>query len=154
MTRHRGFSLIELVSVIVLLSVLTVSIAPRFTSRDGFAEYAARDQLVSAFRTAQQRAMVDHSGNCYRLNIDTTPGGEGFGPQREGAYFGPVGKIAFSGDYSNVSVTPALAIYFDGLGNTFLDGCGVNPLVGSTVLAIQPAGIQVQIFSSGYIKVI
>ncbi len=148
MMRHRGFTLVELVAVIVLLSILTASVIPRFTSRDGFAEYAVRDQLISAFRLSQQRAMYDHSGNCYRLNIDA----DGFGSQRDGVYFGPVGEINFSDDYSNISVTPASPIYFDGLGNAFSGGCGITPVTDKTTLTILPSGIQVEMYSAGYVK--
>lgn len=150
MKRHQGFTLVELVAVIVLISILSVSILPRFTSSDGFAEYAVRDQLVSAFRLSQQRAMYDHSGNCYRLNIDAN----GFGSQRDGAYFGPVGEVNFSGDYSDISVSPASPIYFDGLGNAFSDGCGVTPVTDMSAITILPSGVQIEIYSAGYIKVL
>ena len=148
MIRHRGFTLVEMISVIILLSILAVSIIPRFTSRDGFAEYAVRDQLMSAFRLSQQRAMYDGSGNCYRLNIDAT----GFGSQRQGVYFGPVGEIEFSGDYGGIAISPAAAIYFDGLGNTFSGDCGGTPLTDMTTLTILPSGIQLGIYSVGYVK--
>lgn len=148
MHRHRGFTLVELVAVIILLGIVATVVLPRFSSRDGFVEYAVRDQLISAFRLAQQRAMYDHSGNCYSLNIDAG----GFGPQRAGLYFGPVGEINFSDDYSSISVTPAAAIFFDGLGNTFTAGCGITPASNPTTLTIQPSGIQLAVYSTGYIK--
>ncbi|MEE8057811.1 MAG: type II secretion system protein [Pseudomonadales bacterium] len=146
--RQGGFTLIELVTVMILLGILTAVVAPRFASRDGFAEYAVRDQIISAYRLAQQRAMYDHSGNCYQLFIDASR----FGPQRSDVFFGPVGKIDFIDDYSNISVTPAAAIYFDGLGNAFTADCGDTPTANPATLTIQPSGIQLAIYSTGYIK--
>ncbi len=110
----RGFTLVEFVVTMVLLGILMVAVAPRFFDRGDFANYAVRDQIISAYRFAQQRAMYDHSGNCYRLFIDGTQ----FGPQRDtGAGFGflgPVAAVQFANDYANVSADAA-TIAFDGL---------------------------------------
>lgn len=150
---HRGFSFIELVAVIILIGIISTVVVARFPARDGFVEYAVRDQLISAFRYAQQRAMYDHSGNCYRLNID----GNGFGPQREGSYFGVEGEVSFSGDYSGLSITPATAIYFDGLGATYSVDCGDTPIANPGVfnpllLTVNPGGLSIEVYSTGYIR--
>ena len=53
----KGFTLVELVLVIVLLGVLSVSIAPVLFSRPGFSEYTFRDRLISLLQTMQLQAM-------------------------------------------------------------------------------------------------
>lgn len=53
-----GFSLIELIAVIVVLGVVSVVAVPRFSSSDVAAVQSARDQAFSAFFTAQQLAMA------------------------------------------------------------------------------------------------
>lgn len=137
----------------ILLGILTTTVLPLFSSREGFAEYAVRDQLISAFRYAQQHAMYDHSGNCYRLNIDVA----GFGPQQAGSYFGPVGRVELSGDFAGLSIAPAAPIYFDGLGNTYTNDCAVGPIAQPTpadplVITVNPGGVSLEVFSSGYIR--
>ena len=49
--QQGGFSLVELVTVMVLVGILTATIAPKFSSRQGFSDYAARDQIVVAARS-------------------------------------------------------------------------------------------------------
>ncbi len=58
MTRtHAGFTLTELVVVLVLLGVLAAYIAPRFSGRDGFSELTVQQDLIQSIRFAQQLAM-------------------------------------------------------------------------------------------------
>ncbi|MBL4826892.1 MAG: type II secretion system protein [Spongiibacteraceae bacterium] len=152
--QQQGFTLVELVAVIVLLGVLTVTVAPRFMGTDTFSQFAARDQILSAYRYAQQRSMLDRSGSCYQLLIDST----GFGPQRDGDFFGPVKQVLFTGDYSQISVT-ATAIYFDGLGNALSDSTACNSdIISSPIsITISSAGspsIVLEVFPSGYARAI
>ena len=147
---HRGFSFIELVAVIILIGIITTVVVTRFSSRDGFSEYAVRDQFISAFRYAQQRAMYDHSGNCYSLNIDSA----GFSPQRNGIDFAANSQLTFSGDYSTLSISPAAAIYFDGLGSSYTADCGDTPIASPDplIVTVNPGGVSVAVYSTGYIR--
>ncbi|MFT6122493.1 MAG: prepilin-type N-terminal cleavage/methylation domain-containing protein, partial [Oleiphilaceae bacterium] len=54
---QSGFTLIELVMVIVLIGVLSYGAASLYSSRDGFAGFIAKDQLISSGLLAQQVAM-------------------------------------------------------------------------------------------------
>ncbi|MFT7128764.1 MAG: MSHA pilin protein MshC [Gammaproteobacteria bacterium] len=146
----KGFTLVELVTVMILLGILATVVLPKFSSRDGYAEYAVRDQFISAFRYAQQRAMYDHGGTCYRLNIDAA----GFGPQRAGVAFGPVAPVNFAGDYQGISLSPQVPIYFDGLGNSYSANCSDIALIDPYIITFNPSGIQVQVYSTGFIQVI
>lgn len=75
-----GFTLVELVVVIVLLGALAVFIAPRIQGTDGVANYVYQDRLISALRTMQQKAMNDtRSGYCFQINV-TTGSSSSFGP--------------------------------------------------------------------------
>ncbi|WP_347330943.1 type II secretion system protein [Marinimicrobium locisalis] len=55
---QRGFSLIELIAVIIVLGIISVVALPRFYSTDVAAVQSARDQTLTAFSTAQQLAMA------------------------------------------------------------------------------------------------
>lgn len=134
--------MIEVVAVLVLLGIVAINVLPRFSGREGIAEYALRDELVAAYRIAQQRATYDHSGACYSLAIDANQ----FEPRRDGSFFGSVGRVLFSGDYSGLSVTPTGSISFDGLGNAYsgstCSGTGYsgNLAVGSITVTVFPTG--------------
>jgi len=146
-TSHRGFSLVELVTV-----------ATRFTSPDTFADHAARDQLISSYRYAQQRAMYDHGGNCYSLIIDAN----GFGPRVDDGngnpdsirFIGPVQQTQFSGDFSDISAT-VQTVYFDGLGNALTGSCSgaviASPLT-VTIFNGGSASVALEIYPSGYVR--
>ena len=86
MTTVRGFSLIELVTVLVLIGILAVSLGGRFIGSDGFAEFSYQSRLISSLRNMQARAMhdtrpatlVNPSGYCFQINFIMTPAA--FGP--------------------------------------------------------------------------
>jgi MSHA pilin protein MshC len=52
-----GFSLVELVTVIILIAIISVIVLPKFFSSSGFEEFTYRDELLTKLRGIQQRAM-------------------------------------------------------------------------------------------------
>ncbi|TPV57315.1 type II secretion system protein [Aestuariibacter sp. GS-14] len=67
---QTGFSLVELITVVILIGVLSVVAATRFQTRKGYVEYAYQDRLITALRNMQTRAMQDtRSGFCFRINL-------------------------------------------------------------------------------------
>lgn len=55
---QSGFTLIELIAVIVVIAALSVTVVQRLIPASSYQLQGARDQLVTAFQAAQQRAMV------------------------------------------------------------------------------------------------
>lgn len=55
---NRGFSLIELIAVLVVLGVISIVATSRFSNTDVAAVQSARDQALTAFFSAQQLAMA------------------------------------------------------------------------------------------------
>ena len=83
-TTQSGFTLIELITVILILGFLSVAVLPRFLQPDSFQSRTVQDQLISAARQAQQLAMskavsanvqliTDNSN--HRIRISYTEGG-------------------------------------------------------------------------------
>ncbi|WP_416307203.1 prepilin-type N-terminal cleavage/methylation domain-containing protein [Neptunicella sp. SCSIO 80796] len=58
---NRGFTLVELIVVIIIVGILSVVAAARFQGKGGFSGFASQKQLVSALRNIQQQAMQDTS---------------------------------------------------------------------------------------------
>jgi MSHA pilin protein MshC len=57
MTTQRGFTLIELITVIIILGFISVAVLPRFLQSSSFEARSVQDKLISAARQAQQLAM-------------------------------------------------------------------------------------------------
>ena len=64
-TARGGFTLVELVLVILLVGILALYALPRFVSRSEYSPYAYRDQLINLLRLAQLQAM--ESGPCHKV---------------------------------------------------------------------------------------
>lgn len=54
---ERGFTLVELVMVIILIGVLSVGASSLFSSREAYSGFIAKDQLISSGMLAQQIAL-------------------------------------------------------------------------------------------------
>lgn len=69
--KRNGFTLIELVIVILVLGVLVVSAAPRLFGGPDADVATIEARLMSTLRLAQQRAMSDTQRNCYGLLLSS-----------------------------------------------------------------------------------
>ena len=68
---QSGFTLVELVIIIVLLGVLSVVAISRFDDGKGYNEFLLQKRLLSALRHVQMQAMQDtRDGYCHRLNFN------------------------------------------------------------------------------------
>lgn len=77
--RAEGFTLIELVVIILVLGILAAVAAPKFFNLSGYQERAAYDEVAGAVRYAQKLAvasgcevLVDLSANSYALQQHAT----------------------------------------------------------------------------------
>lgn len=73
MNKNKGFTTIELVTVIIIVGILAVNILPKFDGTGSYQAHTHRAQLISALRLTQQRAMQRTDPNshyCHQLVIE------------------------------------------------------------------------------------
>lgn len=69
--RQKGFTLIELVMVMVMLGVLAVFAAPRVFNRNDFEARGFHDQVLSTLRFAQKTAIAQRRTVCVAFTSTT-----------------------------------------------------------------------------------
>ncbi|MCX7095377.1 MAG: type II secretion system protein [Methylobacter sp.] len=72
MRQSSGFSMIELVMVIVIIGILSAAAFPRFSGNSIFQARGFADQVLATLRYAQKAAIAQHRRVCVSLN-NTTP---------------------------------------------------------------------------------
>jgi MSHA pilin protein MshC len=61
---ERGFTLAELIAVLVVVGILAAVAAPRFFERNTFDSRGFYDQVISTLRYAQKAAIAEHRFVC------------------------------------------------------------------------------------------
>ena len=67
-SKSFGFSLVELVMMIILIGILTVVAWPRLFLRSSVDTYALRDEFIAKMREVQIMAM-NNTNKCYQLRV-------------------------------------------------------------------------------------
>ena len=153
MLKQQGFTLVELVMVIVLLGVISVVALPKLTGTRVFASSAFRSEVVSALRYAQKSAVSHRRLVCVTLtasavtldiatanpsNTCTTPL-----PSPDGtAYQSKDASVTASGTplTSGLFFQPSGTVTTDGAGNTLVaDAAGVISITDQTDIRIDGA---------------
>lgn len=62
--RVRGFTMVELITVMVILGIIATVAAPRFFDRNTFDSRGFYDQIISTLRYAQKAAIAQHRFVC------------------------------------------------------------------------------------------
>jgi len=144
---NAGFTVVELVLVIVILTVLASVAGPRFFGSTEFSERGYRDELAITLRYAQKVAVASGcpvrfslSAAGYALSQQATSNGH-CDPADNG-YPLPVslagGQAASGNTPAGVTVGPALVLHYDTLGRTDL-ASDQTVAIGSQTLTIQAA---------------
>lgn len=147
-TRFAGFTIVEVVISIVLVSIISAAIIGRFSTGDSFSGFIIRDQIISLARTAQQSSLgrasvtLTISVTDDTVTITTAPGS---GPLGEIDLVElPMDGISITGDVNvtascSVSTgavigdTPAFTIRYGELGDLGNSGAGAGTAVTSAV---------------------
>ncbi|USH02767.1 prepilin-type N-terminal cleavage/methylation domain-containing protein [Grimontia kaedaensis] len=111
----KGFTLIELITVLVILGIISVFAAPRLSGSEAFSVTSARDTGLSVARQVQLRAMQQEtpSSACNALYVAASRMG---GSSNSACGFGENRSDMVDLSDSQVRISPAQTIYFDLLG--------------------------------------
>lgn len=154
MDDQEGFTLIELVIILVLLAITGFFVAPRILNVAGTKAAAFADKLRADIRHSRNLAMAEN--RRYRVYINAAPApvpdgyavvndanGDGWGvtaaneTAQDPAGTGLLSVTLNAGDYAGITVAPNAVIEFDSLG---------RPTVGGgTVLTVSPGGENVTV---------
>lgn len=138
--KNTGFTLVELIVVILIIGILSISIAPRFFTISSYEERRALDELLTALRHTQQMAM-NRGGNIRLVltandfTVELTDGTQLRSPDgsRHSTCVTPICyKKSFEG--VSASILPAGPIIYDGLGKP---NTGFTILIGSKQIQIE-----------------
>jgi len=132
--RSIGFTLVELIMVIVVVAIMAGVAAPRFFDRKGFdaASYAA--QLKTTLRFAQKTAIaqgrtvyvkitsggISLSFDAFSLLSVTAPGGQNSGTAATLAFCGGSTTRACEGVPAGLTLSGGITFYFDATGKPFM----------------------------------
>ncbi|MFQ3206545.1 MAG: MSHA pilin protein MshC [Glaciecola sp.] len=121
-----GFTLLEIIVVMVIIGILAVFAVPRFSGASGYSEYTYQNRLISVLRNMQTRAMQDSRPLfCHRISFVNTSSEIAFGPASSNYASGNESSTCVNSiDYSSQAFlrTSATEIMDAGVSMTILDG--------------------------------
>ncbi len=143
--RANGFTLVELVAVMVIMGIIAIALLPRFTGIDVFASRGFYEQCLAATRYAHKLAVasgcsirVSFAGAADTLTVSRWTGGADCtvrtGPLETVAQ--PGGGLLALDAPNDVDVIGDLTFYFDRIGRP-------RDLAGALITA--PANLQIAI---------
>ena len=155
--RQGGFTVVELVAVLILISILAVVALPRLGVIDAFRSQGWREQVVAGLRLAQStatghRRLVCASLGGNRLTLQVASANPA--TTCDAALRGPDGQTTWDDTApaagTTVTVSPAGPLFFQPDGRVTSDGAGASTAT-FTISATDVAAITVH-GASGHVE--
>jgi MSHA pilin protein MshC len=148
----RGFTLIELIMVMVMLGVLAVLAAPRILNRNDFEARGFHDQTLGLMRFAQKTAIAQRRSVCVAFtnnSITLTIASAEALTNCANPLNGPTGAAVLTAPANVTYTTPLpVAFRFDGLGQPLT---GANTAAPRTINVTNAAGTISVEAATGYV---
>ncbi len=112
---QRGFTLVELITVMVIIGILAVAALPRFFDRSTYDSRAFYDQLIATLRYAQKAAIAQHRFVCVTFGASITLSQGTTTACAGGGLAGPGGQTPITVP-NGVTLSGGSSFYFDALG--------------------------------------
>lgn len=118
---QSGFTVVELVTIMVILGIIAAIAAPRFFDRNTFDSRSFHDQVISTLRYAQKAAIAQRRFVCVAFTANSITLTTGATAACGTNLAAPAGQSPYSVSSSSASfaATPA-AFNFDALGRASL----------------------------------
>ena len=154
MSKQAGFTLVELVTTIILISILAVVVLPRLFTQSSYSAYSLRNEFISELRQVQQKAL-NNTDRCFRVTVSGTGYQVSQFPARNGAACSgtalspnPLYTQAFQGGAQLVLVSTnssnfSLDFNINGRPSLACNGPCINVIANDTVM--------INVSSEGYI---
>lgn len=114
---QRGFTLVELITVMVIVGIMAVAVAPRFFEVSTFEDRGSVDQVKSILRFAQKTAIAQHrdisveiSGGAASPNCTTTLTGSTLTCQVKSTVTAGAGTYIFNALGQRTSATGVITV--------------------------------------------
>lgn len=153
MQRESGFTIVELVAVMVITGIIAAIAAPRFIGVDAFDARGSHGTLVSALRYAQKTAIAQRRNVFVNINTATRVVCLGYTNDCSSAVIDPSTQAAYSKTLSsNVTITASTTpIGFDGLGRPVPNATATFTIQNAVVPAESTRTITVEA-ETGYVR--
>ncbi len=162
-SKSSGFTLIELIVVIIMIAIMAATIVPKLLSSKGFEEYTYRDELITKLRAIQLRTMQQtNSSTCREVKVDVSEGiigllKTGVSPEPiciADDYAGESTTVTINGNHDvSFSISEGLSSFsFSSLGRPEAVGCGdaLTPCE-ITLTMVGENSVAIKINLEGYI---
>ena len=152
---QRGFTLIELVMIIVLVGIIAFTVAPRLGDTTSTNSSAFADKLRADIRYAQNLAMTENQRYRVYVNTAPSPAPNGYAVMNDtngNGTWGEAGEIAQdpagtgslsvtlnTGKYSGITVSTPAGGYIE------FNSLGSPTVGGGAVVTVSPGGSTVTI---------
>jgi MSHA pilin protein MshC len=152
---QRGFTLVELVMVIILVGILSVVAAPRVFNNNAFNDRSFHDETMAFLRYAQKSAVAQRRTVCVAFSSATATlriAAAAASPQCDTDLRGPQGDSpgTIRAKAGTVYSTAPTSVHFDGLGQP-VNGEG-QLLAGSQTVKVNNAANTITVEAvTGYV---
>jgi MSHA pilin protein MshC len=149
----QGFTIVELVAVMVITGIIAAIAAPRFIGVDAFDARGSYGTLTSALRYAQKTAIAQRRNVYVSVNTSTRAVCLGYTSNCSSAVIDPATQAAYSKTLSsNVSIAASTTpLGFDGLGRPVPNATATFTINNAVVPSESARTITVEA-DTGYVR--